>query len=179
MVRTRFNDSPIYNLPPAPSLHLQLIAVIAIFPTMKRDINASPCAHRPHSPNLTPNAFPLTLAIACFGVGVSSPSHSFSSLFLMLSYLFTQPFQAPAKRIWLGTSLLQHVKGQRQSPRQFFVREAQTCEDPVEKDFFNTGAVAGRTEFEYICSRSAVLTPTNRRWSPMLCQCCAWCRSRW
>ena len=41
---------------------------------------------------------------------------------------------------------------QRQSQRQLFVREAQTCEDPVEKDFFNTGAVAGRTEFEYICS---------------------------
>ena len=34
----------------------------------------------------------------------------------------------------------------------FFVREAQSCRDVVESDFFNTGGVQGRTEFEYICS---------------------------
>mmetsp|Transcript_50029 Transcript_50029/g.106919 ORF Transcript_50029/g.106919 Transcript_50029/m.106919 type:complete len:117 (-) Transcript_50029:294-644(-) len=26
------------------------------------------------------------------------------------------------------------------------------CNDPVQRDFFNTGGVAGRNEFEYICS---------------------------
>lgn len=36
--------------------------------------------------------------------------------------------------------------------RLFYVREAQSCRDPVEADFFNTGGVQGRTEFEYICS---------------------------
>ena len=34
----------------------------------------------------------------------------------------------------------------------FFVKEARSCSDWVERDFFNTGAVKGRTEFEYICS---------------------------
>jgi len=34
----------------------------------------------------------------------------------------------------------------------FFVKEAQSCRDPVERDFFNTGGVAGRVDFEYICS---------------------------
>ena len=36
--------------------------------------------------------------------------------------------------------------------RTFFVREAQSCRDHVEADFYNTGGVQGRTEFEYICS---------------------------
>ena len=34
----------------------------------------------------------------------------------------------------------------------FFVKEARSCSDWVERDFFNTGGVKGRTEFEYICS---------------------------
>ena len=34
----------------------------------------------------------------------------------------------------------------------FFVKEARSCTDWVERDFFNTGGVNGRTEFEYICS---------------------------
>ena len=34
----------------------------------------------------------------------------------------------------------------------FFVKEARSCTDWVERDFFNTGAVKGRTEFEFICS---------------------------
>jgi len=39
----------------------------------------------------------------------------------------------------------------------FFVKEARlikarSCTDWVERDFFNTGGVKGRTEFEYICS---------------------------
>ena len=42
--------------------------------------------------------------------------------------------------------LLELIKG------TFFVREAQSCRDHVEADFFNTGGVQGKTEFEYICS---------------------------
>jgi hypothetical protein len=34
----------------------------------------------------------------------------------------------------------------------FFVKEARSCTDWVERDFFNTGGVKGRIEFEYICS---------------------------
>ena len=34
----------------------------------------------------------------------------------------------------------------------FFIKEARSCLDWVERDFFNTGGVKGRTEFEYICS---------------------------
>ena len=34
----------------------------------------------------------------------------------------------------------------------FFVREALTCKDQVEHEFFNTGGVPGRAQFEYICS---------------------------
>ena len=34
----------------------------------------------------------------------------------------------------------------------FFVREALLCKDQMEHKFFNTGGVAGRAEFEYICS---------------------------
>jgi hypothetical protein len=34
----------------------------------------------------------------------------------------------------------------------FFVKEARSCSDRVERDFFNTGGIKGRTEFEYICS---------------------------
>ena len=37
-------------------------------------------------------------------------------------------------------------------PRQVQCKEARSCMDWVERDFFNTGGVKGRTEFEYICS---------------------------
>ena len=34
----------------------------------------------------------------------------------------------------------------------FLVKEARSCANWVERDFFNSGGVRGRTEFEYICS---------------------------
>ena len=43
----------------------------------------------------------------------------------------------------------------------FFIKEARSCADWVEREFFNTGGVKGRTEFEYICARSAAPQPED------------------
>ena len=40
----------------------------------------------------------------------------------------------------------------------FFAREAISCKDRMQDDFYNTGGVGGRTEFEYICSICGVLS---------------------
>ena len=44
----------------------------------------------------------------------------------------------------------------------FFVKKARSCSDSVERDFFNTGGVKGRTEFEYICSCLLYTSPSPR-----------------
>ena len=48
------------------------------------------------------------------------------------------------------------------------MREAIACTDPVEREFFNTGGVKGRTEFEYICSLCGADPDPDKGGSPLV-----------